>query len=248
MDEPGGDLLLKRALEEGLPTGEAQRILPVRLALAEAAWLDDDLDAARAQLAALTELNSANTRNWDYSELAVWRKRLGVTGDPPAFQIRPYAPEMAGEFLGAAAEWERLGLPYEAALMLLQVDGEGAPDAIARAIELLDAIEARKTAALARRRAQQFGMPARFQKSRRGPYAMARRHPLGLTSSEQLVLRLIAEGRSNKDIARQLDRSPRTVEHQVSAVLGKFSARNRVDVMLRLRTEPWLLETTESAA
>ena len=77
---------------------------------------------------------------------------------------------------------------------------------------------------------------------------MARRHPLGLTSSEQVVLTLIAEGRSNKDIARQLDRSPRTVEHQVSAVLGKFSARNRIDVMLRLRSEPWLLTPTHTAA
>ena len=59
---------------------------------------------------------------------------------------------------------------------------------------------------------------------------------------------MIAEGRSNKDIARQLARSPRTVEHQVSAVLGKFSARNRIDVMLRLRSEPWLLAATDTAA
>ena len=62
------------------------------------------------------------------------------------------------------------------------------------------------------------------------------------------MLGLIAEGRSNKDIARHLDRSPRTVEHQVSAVLGKFSARNRIDVMLRLRTEPWLLSAADLPA
>jgi DNA-binding NarL/FixJ family response regulator len=62
------------------------------------------------------------------------------------------------------------------------------------------------------------------------------------------VLRLIAEGRSNKDIARQLGRSPRTIEHQVSAVLGKFSAANRMEVMLRLRSEPWLLTPIEGAA
>jgi DNA-binding NarL/FixJ family response regulator len=61
------------------------------------------------------------------------------------------------------------------------------------------------------------------------------------------VLRLVAEGRSNKDIARHLERSPRTIEHQVSAVLGKFSAANRMEVMLRLRSEPWLLSPIEHA-
>jgi DNA-binding NarL/FixJ family response regulator len=66
-----------------------------------------------------------------------------------------------------------------------------------------------------------------------------------LTQSEQQVLRLIAEGRSNKDIARFLSRSPRTIEHQVSAVLGKFSAANRMEVLLRLRSEPWLLSPLE---
>jgi DNA-binding CsgD family transcriptional regulator len=241
MNKPGGNELLNRALEEGLPTGETQRILPVRLALAEAAWLDGDLDEAREQIGLLADLDSSNTRNWDYSELAVWRKRLGVSGEPPAFQTGPWTTELKGDLSGAAAEWQRLGLPYEAALVLLQVEGAEAAAALGRAVELLDAIEARKAAVLARRRAQERGLTSALPKSRRGPYAMARRHPLGLTSSEQQVLEMMAEGRSNKDIARQLDRSPRTVEHQVSAVLGKFSARNRIDVMLRLRNEPWLL-------
>jgi DNA-binding NarL/FixJ family response regulator len=68
-----------------------------------------------------------------------------------------------------------------------------------------------------------------------------------LTPSEQQVLRLIAEGRSNKEIARSLSRSPRTIEHQVSSVLGKFSAANRMEVLLRLRSEPWLLSPAEAA-
>ena len=55
---------------------------------------------------------------------------------------------------------------------------------------------------------------------------------------------------NNRDIARRLVRSLRTVEHHVSAVLGKLNAANRMDVMLRLRSEPWLLpagETTQPA-
>jgi len=52
-------------------------------------------------------------------------------------------------------------------------------------------------------------------------------------------------GMSNRDIARQLSRSPRTVEHHVSAVLGKLNAANRMEVMLRLRNEPWLHSPAE---
>jgi hypothetical protein len=34
----------------------------------------------------------------------------------------------------------------------------------------------------------------------------------------------------------------------VSAVLGKFCAANRLEVMLRLRSEPWLLSPMEGEA
>jgi DNA-binding NarL/FixJ family response regulator len=115
-------------------------------------------------------------------------------------------------------------------------------------VEVLDSIEARQAAALARKLAQRAGLSGELPRLRRGPIAASRLHPLGLTRSELQVLRLIAEGRSNKDIARQLDRSPRTIEHQVSAVLGKFSAANRMEVMLRLRSEPWLLSPIEGEA
>ena len=45
LGDPDGSALLQQALQEGLPTGEPQRIMPVRLALAEAAWLADDIRA-----------------------------------------------------------------------------------------------------------------------------------------------------------------------------------------------------------
>ncbi|HZG67719.1 MAG TPA: AAA family ATPase, partial [Herpetosiphonaceae bacterium] len=39
LGEPDGPALLQKALEEGISTGEPQRIVPVRMALVEAAWL-----------------------------------------------------------------------------------------------------------------------------------------------------------------------------------------------------------------
>ncbi|KQV09504.1 AAA family ATPase [Devosia sp. Root105] len=249
MNLPDGERALLRALDEGLPTGEPQRIFPVRIALVEAAWLREDLDAARQQLTELTAIDLSGLRAWDLGELAAWWRRSSMPGDVPARVGElpaPWALELAGQPARAAAEWTGLGLPYEAGIASMQVAGVDAGTALGQAIAMFEAIEARQAAALARRLAQRLGLGEEMPKSRRGPYASSRQHPLGLTQSEHQVLQLIADGKSNKDIARHLSRSPRTIEHQVSAVLGKFSAANRIEVMLRLRTEPWLLTPVEA--
>lgn len=251
MGHPDAREALDQALVEALPTGEPQRIVPVRLALAEAEWLAENMEAARGQLGALLNIDLSGLRPWDLGELAAWWQRCKMPGEVPlslADLPRPWALEIAGDPAGAATEWTRIGLPYEAGVTLLQVTGDGTGVALGRAVTALEDIEARATASLARRMAQQLGLAGGLPRIRRGPYASARQHPLGLTQSELQVLRLIAEGRSNKDIARQLSRSPRTIEHQVSSLLGKFSSANRMEVLLRLRSEPWLLETANAAA
>ena len=48
-----------------------------------------------------------------------------------------------------------------------------------------------------------------------------------LTAREREVLRLIARGYMYKEVAGQLDISPRTVEAHVSAVLRKLQLSNR---------------------
>jgi len=249
MGQPDGEQILLRALDEGLPTGEPQRIFPVRIALAEAAWLKEDSEAARRQLKALSDIELSGLRSWDVGELAAWWMRCDMPGEVPTrLDDLPtaWALELAGQPAEASREWMRLGLPYEAGIVLLAGRGAPAGAALGQAITALEAIEARQAAALGRRLAQRLGLAEAMPKMRRGPYASARQHPLGLTQSEQQVLQLIADGRSNKDIARHLARSPRTIEHQVSAVLGKFSAANRMEVMLRLRTEPWLLAAIDA--
>jgi DNA-binding CsgD family transcriptional regulator len=250
LGEPGGSALLQQALQEGLPTGEPQRIIPVRMALAEAAWLAEDRSTSHEQLTALAAMGLDNFRPWDIGELAVWWRRCGMAGALPAPTTRiplPRSAELRGDPLAAAKEWERLGLSYEAALALMQVRGDQAEVALARAVKIFEAIEARAAAALARKLAQRLGVASNLPKIRRGPYAAARRHPLGLTPHEQQVLALIAEGKSNKEVARGLSRSPRTIEHQVSAVLGKFNAANRMEILLRLRGEPWLCPSPENS-
>jgi DNA-binding CsgD family transcriptional regulator len=249
LGEADGQTLLQQALKEGLATGEPQRIVPVRFALVEAAWLADDLTACHAQLTELAAMNLDNFDRWELGEFATWWQRSGMTPAFPASLERvppPRSTELHGDPLAAAAEWSRLGLPYEAGLALLQVRGADAGAALARAVSMLEAIEAKSAALLARRLAQRLGISAQLPKVRRGPYATARSHPLGLTQRELQVLGLIAEGMGNREIARRLVRSQRTVEHHVSAVLGKLNATSRMDVVLRLRSEPWLLSPAEA--
>lgn len=154
LGQPDGTTLLVRALQEGLPTGELQRIVPPRLALVEAAWLAEDLKASHEQLAALAAMDLGNMRPWDLGELAAWWRRCGMTGPLPvpiARLPRPRAAELRGDPLTAATEWDRLGLPFESALALMQVEGADAGAALARAATIFETIEARPAAALVRK-------------------------------------------------------------------------------------------------
>ena len=61
-----------------------------------------------------------------------------------------------------------------------------------------------------------------------------------LTQRERAVLRLAAEGRSNKDIARTLQLSPGTVRNYLSEVSTKLDASNRLEAGRIARDLGWL--------
>jgi len=252
LGEPDGVDLLERALGKALATAEAQRIAPARLGLAEAAWMAGDLGACRDQLSALQDLEIAASDPWTQGELAVWRVRAGLPaadGLDPGRLPEPRAAELRGDWRAAAAAWQRLDLPWEHAMALSHARGADASPALRDACVLLDGIGAAPAAARVREIARGQGMIIDPPRARRGPYGPARRHPLQLTTREQQVLGLIMGGATNREIAEQLSRSARTVEHHVSSVLGKLGAATRVDAMLRVHREPWLVATgTGSAA
>jgi DNA-binding CsgD family transcriptional regulator len=61
------------------------------------------------------------------------------------------------------------------------------------------------------------------------------RESLGITDRELEVLRLLAGGRSNKEIARQLEVSPNTVKTHVARLFGKLGAERRTAAVLAAR-------------
>ena len=53
--------------------------------------------------------------------------------------------------------------------------------------------------------------------------------PAGLTGREVEVLRLVASGKSNREIAEKLFVSPNTVANHVRNILGKTGTANRTE-------------------
>jgi DNA-binding NarL/FixJ family response regulator len=133
-----------------------------------------------------------------------------------------------GEHAAAAVHWERLGCEYDAALALYDSDcDEHLRDAITR-FEALGA-----HAAVRRTRQKMKDLGHRAVPS--GARASTRSHPVGLTRREDEVLLLVCEGLTNEEIATRLVLSTRTVDHHVSAVLGKLGVSNRGAAAARAR-------------
>jgi DNA-binding NarL/FixJ family response regulator len=63
-------------------------------------------------------------------------------------------------------------------------------------------------------------------------------HPDDLTAREREVLDLLAEGASNRQIARSLGLSLKTVQNHVSRILDKLQAADRTQAALRARGIP----------
>jgi DNA-binding NarL/FixJ family response regulator len=129
---------------------------------------------------------------------------------------------LAGDCERAASLWTELGCPYEAALALVESEDEAS---IRRGLEELQRLGARRTVALTVRTLRRRGV----RDLRQGPRAATRRNPSGLTSRELDVLRLVATGMRNSQIAQQLVVSPKTVDHHVSAILAKLGVKTRTE-------------------
>lgn len=81
---------------------------------------------------------------------------------------------------------------------------------------------------------QQIAMAALAQASGRAPSGPATAFP-GLTAREVDVLSLLAQGRSNADIAALLFVSPKTARNHVSSILGKLGVTTRAEAVARAR-------------
>lgn len=56
-----------------------------------------------------------------------------------------------------------------------------------------------------------------------------------LSKREEDILKLVAEGKSNKEVGRALDLQEKTVKHYMTAILQKLHVRNRVEAAVMAR-------------
>ena len=76
-----------------------------------------------------------------------------------------------------------------------------------------------------------------YREPRAGPFTPNARAQtsLGITEREREVLGLLAEGRSNKEIARRLELSPNTVKTHVSNLFEKLRVGRRMEAIVLAR-------------
>jgi len=218
--EAGGWDLLDEALALGEGTGEPAWIVPVRAARAELRWLARDRRAAVAEARAACATGQGRVHPWMMASAVIWLARSGEPVEHTAELPEPYARELAGDWAGAAAAWDGLERPYDAALAWL---GSSDEPGLRQALQTLDDLDAKSAAAAVRRRMKEIGIRA----IPRGPRAATRDAPGGLTPREQEVLALLSEGLPDKEISRRLFISERTVHHHVSSVLAKIGVASR---------------------
>jgi DNA-binding CsgD family transcriptional regulator len=204
------DLLLKQ--------GFRQREGLIRAARAEAAWWAGDRKRTLEEARAVFDLALTHKQPWYVGELAFWMWRVGESVTLPEWAARPYALHLAGDWRGAAAEWERMGCPYEQARALADGDAE----AQAAALAIFDRLGARPAAEALRAKMQAAGAVIP-----RGPRAATRENPFGLTARQSQILALLADGLTNAQIAARLHLSPKTVDHHVTAILTKLNVHAR---------------------
>jgi DNA-binding CsgD family transcriptional regulator len=146
-----------------------------------------------------------------------------------AHAARSRGGDTAADWAPAVAGWRACGQPYDVAICLRYLgeaalgdgDATAATEALAEAYEICVRLGARPLAdavlAVARRGRLSVGPAA------------APSGPGPLTAREVEVLGLVAEGRSNQQIAAELFMSPKTVSVHVSRILAKLGAANRTE-------------------
>jgi NarL family two-component system response regulator LiaR len=135
-------------------------------------------------------------------------------------QIRAALPEVEVVVVTTFIDHEHITAAIQAGAIGYVVK-DAPPDELAAAIRAAARGEVHLTPAVQRRLMQALARPHGAEPA-----------PEDLTARERTVLDLLAAGRSNKEMARQLGVSERTVKGHVSNILGKLGVTSRTQAVI----------------
>jgi DNA-binding CsgD family transcriptional regulator/tetratricopeptide (TPR) repeat protein len=216
--DPGGFALLEK-MTELARDHELQHGWNAICGRAEYHWLAGNPEAGLDELTPAYERALETDSPWARGEIGFWMWRTGAIDAPPDGAAEPFALQMSGEWNAAADTWAEIGCPYEQALAL----ADGPEAAKLEALDILDQLDARPIADRVRQQLRSAGA----RSIPRGPTRQTVSNPARLTSRQLEVLRLIADGSTNEQIADELFISKKTVEHHVSAIYAKLGVDSR---------------------
>ena len=190
----------------------------------------DDLARARACAEALSAI--AADAGHPYA-LAALAHALGETA------LREGDADAAARQFGRALELHAdLDAPFERAQIALRTgvalgaagERELAAQRLEEAYRAARRLGSRPLSAAAAAELARLGEPLERRLGRR---AAAAHEGAGLSRRELEVMRLVSVGRTNREIARELFLSPRTVDMHVRNILAKLSCRTRTEAASR---------------
>ncbi len=199
---------IRLAVDEAHDRVTRAKLLP---ALAEVALAAGDVPAARGAADELSEIAAAFNAPVLHALSAQASGAVLLAEDEPKAALHALRP--------AWKAWQELEAPYEAARVraLIGVACRELGDEDTAAMELDSA----------RRALQQLGAQPELARGEKLIRTAAREGQGGLTVREVEVLRLIAEGRTNRAIAEKLVISEKTVARHVSNIFTKLGLSSR---------------------
>jgi ATP/maltotriose-dependent transcriptional regulator MalT len=219
-DQRGAWECLDEASSHAAGSDEMQYVMPVCLARAEAHWLAGNRELAREEAERAAE-RAVRGNPWARGAVAAWLRRTGsVRQPPPGDYSAPLQWEAEGEPERAAREWARIDCRYEAALALAEAKDE---QLLRQALAAFTELGADAAVRVTRQKMRRLG----FKSIPAGPRSATKASPFGLTRREQEILGMLRADLTNAEIAERLFISPKTVDHHVSAVLGKLGVQSR---------------------
>ena len=235
MEAADAEDVLAEALSNAEKIEEPQYLITLLIAQLELGVLKDDTDAAAVALKRLADMDATVFSPTKRGEYLFWAHQAQQPAEQSEVPVA-FALFLAGDYGKAAQEFQAQGSNYLAGWSLAKL---GTPEALEQADACFETCGAK-----AARQALRLGvnsLSALNDVQARGPYRAAREHPYALTAKEQIVLRMMVDGKTNTAIAEELSRSRRTIENHASAILSKLNCNNRLEVVLRSQSEPWIL-------